>query len=345
MKQLFILFSAFLALSVSPLSAHDAAEDMAGAAKSFLLNLDDAQKAKATYQLDGPEREDWYFIPRPFEGEDAREGLPLKEMRGDQRHLAYALLSSGLSHRGFSTALHIMSLEQVLWEMEQAPKRDTMMYYFSIYGEPGSDHWGWGVEGHHLSINFTIVDGKVVSGTPSFFASNPGNVPEGPRKGLRVLSEEEDVARALVTALDEGQRKVAMVMDKAPRDVLTEAKPKVESLGDAGIAYGDLNKAQVELLNQLIDVYVHRLRPDVADSDLAKIKEAGMDKIVFGWAGGIKMGEPHYYRVQGPTFILEYANTQNNANHVHAVWRDFDGDFGRDVLAEHLKEHDYKKGE
>lgn len=334
-----------MALTVSPLVAHDAAEDMAGAAKSFLLNLDDEQKAKATYQLDGPEREDWYFIPRPFEGEEAREGLPLKEMRGDQRHLAYALLSSGMSHRGFSTALHIMSLEQVLWEMEQAPKRDTLMYYFSIYGKPGSDAWGWGVEGHHLSINFTIVDGEVVSGTPSFFASNPGKVPEGPRKGLRVLAEEEDVARALITALDEGQRKKAMVADKAPREVLTEAKPKVEPLGDAGIAFGDLNKKQVKLLNQLIDVYVHRLRPDVADADLAKIKEAGMDKIVFGWAGGIAMGEPHYYRVQGPTFILEYANTQNNANHVHAVWRDFDGDFGRNVLVEHFKEHDHKKGE
>jgi hypothetical protein len=220
-----------------------------------------------------------------------------------------------------------------------------MMYYFSIYGEPGSDAWGWGVEGHHLSINFTIVDREVVSGTPSFFASNPGKVPEGPRKGLRVLAEEEDVARALVTALDDGQRKKAIVADKAPRDVLTEAKPKVEPLGDAGIAFGDLNKKQVKLLNQLIDVYVHRLRPDVADADLAKIKEAGMDKIVFGWAGGIAMGEPHYYRVQGPTFILEYANTQNNANHVHAVWRDFDGDFGRNILVEHFKEHGHKKGE
>ncbi|MEC5127488.1 DUF3500 domain-containing protein [Verrucomicrobiales bacterium BCK34] len=345
MKQLFILLSALLALSVSSSSAHDAAGEMAAAAESFLQNLDDEQKAKATYKLDGPEREDWYFVPRPFEGDGVREGLPLKEMRGDQRHLAYALLSSGLSHHGFSTALQIMSLEQVLWEMEQDPKRDTLMYYVSIYGEPGSEAWGWGVEGHHLSINFTIVDGEVVSGTPIFFASNPGKVPEGSRKGLRVLADEEDVARALVTALDEEQRKKAMVMDEAPREILTEGKTKVESPGDGGIGYGDLNEAQVKLLDQLIDVYVHRLRPDVADQDLAKIEAAGMDKIVFGWAGGIKMGEPHYYRVQGPTFILEYANTQNNANHVHAAWRDFDGDFGRNVLAEHYKEHHHKKGE
>lgn len=345
MKRLFIFLSAVLVLSISPLKAHDAGEDMADAAKSFLANLDDEQKAKATYKLDGPEREEWYFIPRPFEGEEVREGLPLKEMRADQRHLAYALLNSGMSNHGFATALQIMSLEQVLWEMEQAPKRDTLMYYFSIYGKPGSDAWGWAVEGHHLSINFTIVDGKVVSGTPNFFASNPGKITEGPRKGLRVLADEEDVARALVTALDDEQRKKAMVADKAPRDILTAAEAKVSSLGDGGIAYGDLNKKQLKLLNQLIHVYVHRLRTDVADQDLAKIKEAGVENIVFGWAGGLKMGEPHYYRVQGPTFVLEYANTQNDAYHVHAVWRDFDGDFGRDILAEHYKEHHHKKGE
>lgn len=339
MRPLAILLTILASLATLPGKAHDAADEMAAAAEAFLTNLDDEQRAKATYKLDGPEREEWYFIPRPFEGKDVREGLPLKEMDGSQKHLAYALLSSGMSHRGLSTALQIMSLEQVLWELEQDPKRDTEMYYFSIYGKPGSKNWAWAVEGHHLSVNFTIANGEVVSGTPSFFASNPGEVLEGPRKGLRVLAGEEDVARSLISALSEEQRKTAIVMDKAPRDILTAAKPTVEALENVGIPYGELERKQEKLLNQLIHVYVHRLRTDVADSDLEKIKEAGMENIRFAWAGGIEKGDPHYYRVQGPTFILEYANTQNNANHVHAVWRDFDGDFGRDVLAEHYKEH------
>jgi len=315
--------------------AHDAASAMADAANDFLGSLSEEQRAQASYEVKDGERTNWHFIPKPFEGEGKRGGLTLKDMRQDQQHLAYALLSTGLSHRGFTTALQIMSLEQVLFEMENADKRNPAMYYVSIFGKPGSDGWGWRVEGHHISMNFTIADGKVVSGTPSFFASNPGEIPDGPRKGLRVLDQEEDVARKLVQSLSDEQRGKTIVEEKAPRDILTAAEPVVESLGDAGLAYGELNDDQKKTLHELIDVYVHRLRPELAESDLEEIKKQGHEKIIFAWAGGINKGEPHYYRVQGPTFLLEYANTQNGANHVHAVWRDFKGDFGRDILKEH----------
>jgi len=269
-----------------------------------------------------------------------RIGLALKDMRPDQRHLAYALLSTGMSHRGYTTALEVMSLEQVLWELEnQAPKRDTLMYYVSVFGEPGSEDWGWRFEGHHLSLNFTIADGKVVAETPSFFASNPGEVREGPRAGLRVLAGEEDVARALAKSLDQGQLAKAVVAATAPEDILTANQPTVSPLEGGGIPRSDLNAEQQKTLGDLIDVYVHRVRPDVAAGELASIEKAGLDKIVFAWFGGIEKGEPHYYRVQGPTFLLEYANTQNGANHVHAVWRDFKGDFGRDLLREHYQAH------
>ncbi|MEM9016392.1 MAG: DUF3500 domain-containing protein [Verrucomicrobiota bacterium] len=339
MRKFCTFFSLFVLVASGTLRAHEAAEEMAHAADVWLQTLSEDQKKTATFELTEEERENWHFVPKPFEGEGMRGGLTLKDMSEEQRHLAYALLSAGLSHRAYLTATQVMSLEHVLWELEQDPKRDTMMYYVSIFGEPGSKEWGWRFEGHHLSLNFTIADGKVVSGTPSFFASNPGEVLEGPRKGLRVLAAEEDVARSLVQSLNDEQRAKAIFAEKAPRDILTSAEPTVESLGDAGLLWADLEKAQRQNLRELIHVYVHRLRSEVAKDDLAAIKEAGMKEIVFAWAGGIEKGEPHYYRVQGPTFLLEYANTQNNANHVHAVWRDFEGDFGRDILKEHYQAH------
>lgn len=334
------LLPALLGISLttpSALFAHDSAKAMAEAAKVWLASLDESQRTAATYELAAPERTDWHFIPKPFEGEGMRSGVPMRDMRQDQRALAFGLLSSGLSHQGFATATQIMSLEQVLWELEnQSPKRNPEMYYLSIFGEPGSKAWGWRVEGHHMSINFTIADGKVTSGTPIFFASNPAEVLEGPRKGLKVLAAEEDQARALVKSLSDEQKKQAVIADAAPKDILTAAEPEVKALEDAGIPFSALDDSQKVALRELIDVYVHRVRPEIAEGELKKIEAAGLDRIKFAWAGEFEDKTPHYYRIQGPTFLLEYANTQNGANHVHAVWRDFNGDFGRDVLREHF---------
>ncbi len=310
---------------------------MSAAATNFLNTLDDAQRDKVSYAMDADERKVWAFVPKPFEGEGVRTGLPMKEMRQDQRALAFGLLSSGLSHRGFTEAVTIMSLEQLLWEMENhSPKRSPEMYYVTIYGKPGSEAWGWRVEGHHLSMHFSIVDGKV-SATPNFMATNPGTVTEGARKGLQVLAAEENIARELVNSLDKDQIKKAIFSDEAPRDILTAAETEVTPLGKEGVLAGELSDGQQATLQQLIETYVRRARPSIADDDLKKIEESGFENIRFAWAGGIKKGEGHYYRVQGSTFLLEYANTQNDANHVHAVWRDFKGDFGVDLLGQHFK--------
>lgn len=316
-----------------------AAEEMADAANRFLAALSPEQRQKAVYELQSDERMNWHFIPK------TRNGLPVKEMTPEQRPLAIALLNSGLSHRAFLKASTIMTLEQILHEVEQGkgPKRDPELYFVTIFGTPGSKGaWGWRFEGHHLAFNFTIVDGHHVSATPSFFGSNPAEVRTGPRKGLRVLAPEEDLARELVRSLNEEQKRVAIYSNEAPKDIITGADRKARLLKPDGIAASKLTDAQAELLWKTIKEYVYRARGEMADIDLKKVEKAGKDKIFFAWAGSTEKGQGHYYRIQGPTFLLEYDNTQNNANHVHAVWRDLESDFGEDLLREHYRK-DHKQ--
>ena len=188
-------------------------------------------------------------------------------------------------------------------------------------------------------MNMTVVDGKLVAGTPSFFGANPAEVKQGPRKGVRVLADEEDVARAFVKSLPTDLQKAAVFSETAPKEIITEAKVRIQPLETAGIDGTKLSAEQKQALLKVIKVYVERYRPELAKDDLAKIEKAGLDKVRFAWAGGLDRGEGHYYRVQGPTFLLEYDDTQNNNNHIHAAWRDFDGDFGEDLLRKHYKEY------
>jgi hypothetical protein len=333
---------------VAPLStrAHPAegsalvAEEMTAAADHLLATLTAEQAAKATYPLEDPERFNWHFIPR------ARKGLSFKEMASEQKHLAHALLSTALSHRGYLKASTIMSLEQVLRDMEQGkgPTRDPELYFVTFFGKPDATHtWGWRVEGHHLSLNFLLVGGKEISVTPSFLGSNPGEVREGPRKGLRVLGAEEDLARQLVRSLNDEQKKAALYTNSAPREIVTGNDRKARVLTPMGVSAAKLNKAQTDLLWQVIREYVYRYRPEIADLDLKKIEKNGVKNIHFAWAGSVEPREGHYYRVQGPTFLLEYDNTQNNANHIHAVWRDLEHDFGVDLLREHYDHVPHEK--
>ncbi|HKC88092.1 MAG TPA: DUF3500 domain-containing protein, partial [Blastocatellia bacterium] len=216
--------------------------------------------------------------------------------------------------------------------------RDPELYYFSIFGTPSAKSpWGWRVEGHHISLNFTVVKGETVSNTPLFFGANPAEVREGARKGLRALAAEEDKGRELIQALDEKQRAVAVFDKTAPGDIITMNNRKADPLKPEGVAAGQLNKQQKALLEKLLDEYLSRMPQDIADERSKKIRDAGFDKIYFAWAGGMNKGDPHYYRIQGPTFLVEYDDTQNNANHIHSVWRDFNGDFGDDLLREHYQ--------
>ncbi len=321
-------------MAAEPVRGATPATEMAKAANDFLGSLKPEQQTKASFDLKGDEHANWHFIPQ------ARNGLPFKEMTTPQRNLAKKLLKSGLSKDGYGKATNIMSLELVLFDLEnKSPKRDPELYYVSIFGKPErSESWGWRVEGHHLSINFTIAGGKEISATPSFLGSNPGEVKEGPRKGVRVLGNEEDLGRQLVKSFSEDQKKTVIFSKDAPKEVLTGNMRKVKPLEIAGLPQTQMTKDQTENLLKLIKEYLSRNRSEVAEVDLARIKKAGIDKIYFAWAGGVERGEPHYYRIQGPTFLMEYDNTQNDANHVHAVWRDFENDFGEDILKKHYEQ-------
>jgi hypothetical protein len=315
---------------------------LAYTARNFLASLTPEQSSKAVMQFNADERFNWHYIPRP------RQGLPLKEMTPAQQHLAHALLSSCLSQSGYTKATTIMSLEDVLRliEHDNGERRDPQKYYFSIFGEPKEKGvWGVRVEGHHLSLNFTVADGGV-SSSPEFLGANPAEVREGPRKGLRVLSGEEDRARALITALSPEQRAQAIVAKTAYKDILTEASRKAALAGQpTGLPVSKMTAAQRELLMDLLGEYVHNVPDDLAGQRLAQIQAAG-NNLFFAWAGEIEKGKPHYYRVQAPAFLIEYDDTQNEANHIHSVWRDFDGDFGLDLLKQHYQqaEHDPAHG-
>lgn len=329
-----LLTSTLQAAEVAKDNAAQAIQEMREAATRFLAALDPAQKERATFEFKNEERYNWHFIPRE------RKGLPFKEMLPFQRPLGMALVNSALSHRAQLKAAGIMSLEQILLELEQGkgPKRDPEMYFISIFGAPSANQtWGWRIEGHHLAMNFTIAHGTQFAGTPSFLGSNPAKVKQGPRADLRVLGNEEDLGRKLLLALTPTQQKTTIYTNTAPADIFTSATRKVTALQPIGILAADLTTAQKELLKGLVREYVERLRPELAAPALQKIDKAGWGKLRFAWAGGSQPGEAHYYRVQGPTFILEYDNIQNNNNHVHATWRDFDGDFGDDLLARHYQ--------
>jgi hypothetical protein len=302
-------------------------------AKQFLASLTPEQRTKATFRFEDDERMNWHFIPKE------RKGLPFREMAPEQKHLAHALLSAGLSQRGYVKATTIMSLEVVLRELEKATEeyRNPEKYYFSVFGEPSEKGvWGYRVEGHHVSLNYTLVNGTVVS-SPSFFGANPAEVRQGPRAGLRVLASEEDLGRELLNSLTEDQKKVAIVDKEAYKDILTAASRKAALKGQpSGLPFGKMNAHQREMLNTLVEEYARSFPDAIAEARLQELKQAG-DKLYFAWAGVEQRGGPHYYRVQAPAFLIEYDNTQNNANHIHSVWRDYTGDFGEDLLKEHYQ--------
>jgi len=309
-----------------------AAPTMASTAKAFLDSLYPEQRAKATFNVEDDERFNWFYTPVP------RKGLPLREMTSGQRQLAMALMSAGLSQQGFIKATTIMSVDEVLAVLEAGgPRRDPDGYFFSIFGQPSETQaWGYRIDGHHVSQNFTIVRGKV-AGAPSFFGVNPAEVQKYNRKGLRALAREEDLGRDLVQSLAVDQRKVAIVDVKAPNDILTEHSRVAALNGQpSGIQLSALNPLQREKLQTLLDEYSDNMTEDIATARKDQIRKAG-NALWFAWMGGIERGEPHYYRVQTATFLIEYDDTQSDANHIHSVWRDFKGDFGRDLLTDHYQ--------
>jgi hypothetical protein len=324
-----VLVTAALALLLGAYVKQQSASIMTSAAKNFVNSLEPWQKTAVSFKMEDEERANWFYTPVP------RKGLALHDMKPYQRQLALAMLAAGLSQRGFIKATTIMSLDELLLVLEPAPRRDPDNYYVSIFGEPSeTGEWGYRFEGHHVSQNFTLVNGKI-QGAPSFFGSNPAEVMDGPRKGLRALAGEEDLALAAINSLNPEQRKVAIFDAKAPADILTTNSREAALKGQpSGISASAMTPAQRAKLQDLLEEYCSNMPDQIAELREAQIKKAGTN-IWFAWAGGTEPHQPNYYRVQTADFLVEFDKTQSNGNHIHSVWRDFTNDFGRDLLKEH----------
>jgi hypothetical protein len=336
LKILLILLLVSLSIP-SPVWAHISGEELSTAANKVLNSLDEKQRAKVSFDFDNKERTNWSYVPY------VRPGLAIKEMSEAQQKLVQDLLAVSLSPVGKNKVLGVVLLEEYLHLKEEGKgrfDRDPGLYTISFFGKPtAKGTWGWRWEGHHCSQNFTVVDGKLIGATPSFIGANPGKINDDKsvHHGFELLAFEDLKGRELARSLTPEQMQKALLKGVTPRDIVTRNRPKITGpLVPLGISLKDLSPDQKKILGQIIIEYVGRARPDFAIQEMKEITATPEDQIYFGWAGGLEVGQPHYYRVQGPTFLFELDNTQNNANHVHTVWRDLKKDFGYDVLAEHL---------
>lgn len=318
--------------AIAQQSQIELSEAIIDASNNFIQSLDATKRDRVNYAFDDEERLNWHFIPR------ARQGVPLKELNADQLAAARNLLQTLFSAKGFQKTENVRDLENVLAILEPNGRfvRDPDLYYLTVFGVPSSQGaWAVRYEGHHLAFNWTFVEGAGIASTPQFFGSNPAEVRSGEKSGTRVLSAEEDLGRSLVQSLTTAQLRAALVPGDAPRDIFTSSQKEAAALEDVGVSFAQLDSAQRELLLSIISE-VASAQPDAISSErLRWIREEGMDDIKFVWMGGLERGDAHYYRVQGKSFLIEYDNTQNDANHIHLVWRDFDGDFGRDLIRLH----------
>ncbi|MEI6284677.1 MAG: DUF3500 domain-containing protein [Opitutae bacterium] len=316
--------------------AHISGEELSAAANKVLNSLNENQRAKACFDFDNKERTHWIYVP------SVRLGLPIKELTEAQQKLVQDLLATSLSPVGKNKVLGVQLLEEYLRVKEQGKGqfvRDPGLYYISFFGTPTANGtWGWRWEGHHCSQNFTIVDGKLTGATPSFVGANPGKINDDKStdNGFELLAFEDLRGRELARLLTPEQFKKALIKGETPKDVVTKNTPKLLPTTPQGISLRELLPEQKKILGQIIMEYVGRARPDFAIQEMKEISATSEDLIYFGWSGGLEVGQGHYYCVQGPSFLFELDNTQNNSNHVHTVWRDLKKDFGYDVLAEHL---------
>ena len=305
------------------------AAKMRSAAQGVLASVDASKRGRLALAFGDEKRTDWHYTPR------SRPGLSFAELDAAQREHVHRLLRTALTAAGHRKVVNVIELELVLREIETFGLfRDPEKYSLVFFGDPDpAKPWGWRFEGHHLSLSFTLR-GDAIATTPGFLGANPAEVPRGPRKGLRVLADEEDEGRKLLAMLDAGQRTAAVIDTRTYGDIVTRAADRVSPLEGKGIEARALNDAQKAQLRKLIETYAAGLEAPLREARLARAAE-GFDAIRFAWAGATERGKPHYYRVQGPRFLIEYDASQDGGNHIHTVWRDFAGDFGRDLLREH----------
>ncbi|HTX27577.1 MAG TPA: DUF3500 domain-containing protein [Streptosporangiaceae bacterium] len=336
----------------------ETARRMAGAAAAFLAGLTQEQRNLACYAF-GDDRRDWSYLPMLD-----RSGLPIGALDDGQRRLAHELIVTGTSLPGYAKVVSVMAMEHVRRALVPGLARlfDPDRFCFKVFGTPGDEVWGWQFAGHHISLNFAIVDGESISPTPCFLGSAPARY--GP---LAPLADDEEAGYRLVNSLDDAQRRAAIIYHRPPPDLATRTVPRIGVIerpdpvfepepdyvisederdllsyvraSPKGIAGCALNERQLDELTELVGAFARRLPDEVAGAQLRDLERAGTDNLVFAWAGSTEPGRRHYFRVQGPTLLIEHDNTQGNGNHVHSVWRNPADDFGDDVLAEHYRTH------
>lgn len=303
----------------------------------FLKSLEENQRSKAMMDFNNLGRERWHYLPT-----DSwyRAGINFKELNQDQKILAHDMLKSYLSKSGYEKVISIIDLENVLAEIENNPvKRDSELYFIAVYGDPEHDAtWSWHFEGHHISLHFSVVDGAVAF-TPRFLGANPAIVKSGSKKGLKTLYEEQSLGLQLINALSKDQKEKAIIQETAYIDVATMNAMEVGPFVEKGIAMMKLDGTQRVVLMSIIKEYLSSIPEEIAEERMKKIEKEESEHIYFAWTGATELGKAHYYRIQGETFLLEFDNAQNGANHIHTVWREFDGDFGRDLIREHRMNH------
>ncbi len=333
-------FAAFLLLGMMIL--RPSSPSIIQAASDFLTSLDEKQRSQATFPFDDRTREIWHYLPL---ASWKRAGISLAELSDRQRKKVFNLLFASLSEEGYYKAETIIDLENVLSDLEDGnPSRDPDQYHIAVYGVPADEGvWAYNFEGHHISLHFTFADGKV-SGSPTFLGANPAEVPLGPKRGLRVLGDEEDLGLLLINELPPDQQAQAIFRDISPWEIVSSVATELGPLEDTGVRFADMDEANQGILRDLISEYIQVMPTDIAKQRRARIEAAGYADIRFAWAGSTTIDDGHYYRVQGPTFLIEFDNTQNDANHIHTIWRDFKGDFGRDILRAHYHHADADHG-
>jgi hypothetical protein len=315
-----------------------AAAAAVAAARRLIDALDPAQRAQLLLPFSDAARSDWHYTPR------RRDGLAWKAMTPAQRDATTALLRTALNERGLDKVRALMALEITLRELETfGLSRDPENYALAIHGEPGSGGWGWRIEGHHLSLHFSLEGDRYVATLPQFFGANPATVPRdvgrgAPRAGFRLLGDEEDLARQWLASLDAAQRSRAIVDARPYGDIVSRNAARARPLAAVGLPFAEMDAAQQALVLKLIGAFADHLQPELAQARLARVRAAPLGSVRVGWAGSTLPREPHYFRIQGTSFLIEFDNS--GGNHIHSVWRDFDGDFGRDVLREHYRRAD-----
>ena len=303
--------------------------------RAFLSSLSPSIRQKALVRFSDEERFDWHYFPR------SRRGVPLGDLNERQTSLLHSFLRASLSRAGYSKAAGVIELEPILGRLEGSSFRNPALYYFSLFGDPAAPPWGWRFEGHHLSLNITQTP-RGVSYTPMFIGAHPARVPSGARAGWELLRDEEHRGRAFLQSLDTAQRAQAIISGRAPADIVTGTNRSFRLQRFEGLAASAMTERQRQALLDLVLVYVGNAPKSTADAEIAKIRRAGVEKLHFAWAGGAQPRQRHYYRIHGPTVLIEYDNT--NGNHIHTVWRNPEGDFGDDLLARHYAEAPHHAG-